>query len=439
MNIWSRFFNKQEETKEGPIIRFGRYSDSYKSAENYQAWDDALLKFEHQDYLGCFRDFFRYLRDDSEDNVKYRETDKGIEFELFQGSKKIFGFADNSKLTAEAKIAKANGSKISFMQRLLEQNFDLKYSRFALDEEGNLTIIFDTYSLDGSPYKLYYALKELAINADKQDDLLLDEFKSLEQVGTNHLQPLPSEEKSIKYQYIYSAISDAEKVFQDEKMCQEFPGGVAYFLLNLLYKLDYLIKPEGYMMEVLERANRLYFAKDNKTTYEKIHMLWEELHSLSNRPKSEFFKEMYRGISTFGITAPVSHGNVVNLINNDLGNMDWYMENGYEEIAISIPGYIIGYSLFNYAVPKPDKELFHLYFQIIEAEYFKKLGYGECYYDPENTSFKQKEIKRAIDQIVAFNKENYIHLAPNTAMLNFNSLAKFARSYLLMIKDLDLT
>ena len=439
MSIWNRFFTKPEEITQKPFIRFGRYSDSYKSPDNYNAWDSALEKFEHKDYLGCFREFFKYLRDDSEDNVKFWDTEDGIQFELYQGSKRIFGQADASKLKAEAKIAKAKGSNIGFMRRLLEQNFDLQYSRFALDDDDNLTIVFDTYALDGSPYKLYYALKELATNADKQDDLLLDEFKSLEQVGTDHLQALPNDEKEIKYRYIVNQIEKGLSIANDEQFCKEFPGGMAYFLLNLIYKLDYLIKPEGYMMEVLERSNRLYFAKDDNSSLEKITSLKQELQLLASRPQEGFFKEMYRGISTFGITAPVNHGNVVNLINHDLGNMDWYKDNGYKEIAASIPGYIIGYSLFNYAVPKPDRDLFHLYYQIVEAGYFRNLGFGDRFYDLETKTFKPRNIRKSIEQIVVNNRKAYTHLAPNTSMLRYGSLIEFVKSYLLMIRDLDLT
>ncbi len=439
MWLLDRIFSNQNDSNYQPSIRFGRFSDSYKPSKNYDAWDDSLEKFEKQDYIGCYRSFFDYLRDEQEDNVKYWEVDEGIEFEFYQGSKRIFGHANTSKLKAEAKIAKAKGRKKQFMYRLLEQNFNLQYSRFAIDHEDTLTIIFDTYSLDGSPYKLYYALKELATNADKQDDLLLDEFKSLEQVGTDHLKMLPAEEKLVKYNYVINSIEKALNMAKDEQLCQEYPGGIAYLLLNLVYKLDYLIKPEGYMMEALERANRLYFANDNKNTFEKIKGLQRELELLASRPREGFFREMYRGISTFGITAPVNHDHVVNLINHDLGNMDWYRDNGYEEIALSIPGYIIGYCMFNYAIPKPDRDLFHLYFQITEAPYFNALGFKNNYYSEKEAKLQPKYIRKAIEQIVTNNRKDYIHLAPHLSLLRYESMCEFAKSFLIMVRDLDLT
>ena len=45
MGFFDRLFNRGvAEEEEQPSIRFGRYSDSYKTAANYQAWDDSLEK-----------------------------------------------------------------------------------------------------------------------------------------------------------------------------------------------------------------------------------------------------------------------------------------------------------------------------------------------------------------------------------------------------------
>ena len=67
----------------------------------------------------------------------------------------------------------------------------------------NLIVMkFNTYLLDGSPYKLYDALKEIALNADKVDDLLLDEFDALMPIDTKHVVTVSKTEKATKYRYI---------------------------------------------------------------------------------------------------------------------------------------------------------------------------------------------------------------------------------------------
>ena len=440
MGLFDRIFGQYDKLEPQPDIRFGRYSDSYKSSDNYDAWDLALDKFESENYLDSYKQFFKYLRDEREDNVRYWDEEDGIHFELFQGSKKIIGFANNKKLKAEAKVARTQSLNVGFMRRLIEQNFSLKYARFALDEEKNISIIFDTYTLDGSPYKLYYALKELATNAHKQDDLLLDEFSMLEPVDTSHLIDLPQEEREKKFAYLCNEINEVfEEVEKGKLNTEQYPGGVAYLLLNLVYKLDYLVKPEGYMMETLERIHRVYFSKDGKSTVQKNQILCKDLKKLLKRPKEDFFKELYRVKSTFGITTPVNHDRVVSFIDGELSNMDWYKENKHDKVAISVPGYIVGYCLFNYAIPKPDRDLFHLYFQIIEADLFKTLGFTTDFYNSEENKFNKKQIKRAIDNIIDENKQKYTKLNPAINSLKYTNKVEFAKSFLLMVRNLDMT
>ena len=277
MSFLTRIFGGTATNDDQPNVSFGRYSDAYKNEIQYDAWDKAVTLFEKEEYLESYQAFFEYLKDKEENNVQFKLGKGQIEFELLQGSRKITGTASTKKIVAFARIARTNKNlKLNFMRRLLEQNYGLKYSRFSLDSEDYLAIIFDSYSIDGSPYKLYYALKELATNADKQDDLLLDEFKSLEAAESTHLLSLPDKEKAAKYKFITNAIEEVVKEVQSNKLdANQYPGGVAYLLLDLVYKLDYLTKPEGFMMEALERIHRLYFANDGQPSPEKKqHVAW---------------------------------------------------------------------------------------------------------------------------------------------------------------------
>lgn len=441
MGLFDRLFGNGSEELEKPKIKFGRYSDSYKSPDSYKAWDNALEKFESKEYLDSYRAFFDYLRDDNEDNVLLRETESGIHFDLFQGSKKISGYVDAHKLKAESKVARTEKFRVAFMRRLVELNYELEYSRFALDKAGNITIVFDTYTIDGSPYKLYYALKEVATKADKQDDLLLDEFKSLKAVDVDHLEILSDEEKEVKCDFIKKHIQlTLEEVDHGPLNKDKYAGGVAYLLLHLIYKLDYLIKPEGFMMEVLERLHRLYSTKDEKRSMAELNsLICKELRVLLDRPREEFYKEMYRVPATFGITMPVSHDRVVSLIDAELHQMDWYLDNGYEKIALAIPGFICSYCMFIYAIPHPGRELFHLYFEITESDYFRDLGFPNYYFDSATNTFDKKAIRKAIRRIVDKHRDRFHKLIFPTGSLDFSSLAHFARSYFQIIRNLDMT
>ena len=440
MSFFEQLFGGSSKMEQQPELSFGRYSDSYKSAAQYDSWDKSLTLFEQEKYLESYAEFLKYLRDNFEDNVTWREEKGKIYFEVFQGSKKATGVADAQKVIIEAKVAKTDMLNIGFMRRLMERNFALRYTRFALDPDDNISIRFDTYVLDGSPYKLYYALKELTTNADKLDDILIDEFKMLQPVENTHLIEIPLAEKEVKYQFVMREIKAAFAAMDSGKpSLDKYPGGFAYVLLNLSYKLDYLTKPEGFMMETLERIHRIYFTTDTKNPAQKNVAIRKEFKKLLERSKEDFFKEMYLTKSTFGITKPVNHDRVVGFIDGELHNMDWYNEHGYNAIALGVPGYIVGYCMFNFAAPRPVRELFHLYYQIVEADYFKELGYTLNYYDSAKNSFEKKAIQRAIRKVVDHNKDLYGHLKPNKKMLKYDTIINFAKSFLMMVRQLDLT
>lgn len=440
MNFFSKIFKGTIESPEDPDVLFGRYSDAYKSDEKYEAWDDSILMFEKQEYGKAYNKFFSYLLNENEDNVAWFEEDDVLRFQILQGSKKIVGHIDDEVIKAEAKIATTNGLNVGFLRRMVEQNYTLKYGRYALDENDNLTLVFDSYLLDGSPYKLYYALKEIGINADKQDDLLVAEFDQLEPIHTAHLIEIPEEEKKVKFDYLHQSINQLFDTIDRSKLnADQYAGGIAYTMLNVCYRLDYLIKPEGKTTELLERIHRVYFAQDGKGTVEKNQVIRKKLKKILETKEEMFYKELYRTPSSFGITNPNNHDQFVSFIDGELPNMDWYADHKHFEIAKSIPGYIIGYCLFNYALPLPDKELLHLFYYITENAYFKALGFHEHFYAAETSKYDKKSIKRAFERIQKKYEARYPKLDIKINTLDFSSDHGFAKSYLLMLKDLDLT
>lgn len=442
MGFWDSIFGKSTGQSEAtPKIRFGRYTDSYKVKAQYESWDNALDKFEAQKYLESYKAFFKYLRDDLEDNVRWAEENGGIHFEILQGSKRLSGFADARQLKAEARIANAKELSVAFMRRLVEANYSLDYCRYGLDDDDNLVIKFDTFSVDGSPYKLYYALKELAINADKQDDLLLDEFdKILTWIDTGSKTEISISEKEVKYGFIQEQLTGVlDEIANGSLNADKYPGGISYLLLSTIYKIDFLTTPEGFLMEIIERIHRTYFDSNNaKTMIQKNITIRKEFEKIVVRSKELIFNELYSTSSTFGIVAPKGHDALVGLIDGELANMDWYEDNNHPKIAFSIPGYIVGNALFNFALPKPSKDFIELYYRITESKYFTSLGFTPAYYDDEKDVYNQKNIKNAIKRLVEKHKDKYPRLAPTVNTLDFKNPRRFARTYLLMLKNLDL-
>ena len=438
MGLFVKIFGQNKEATSGPDIIWGRFSDSYKTDEKYDAWDEALELFEDKKYLDCIRKFLYYLNDENEKNVVLQEENGSIQFEILQGSKRIVGSANAKKFKAEAKIAGSDSLNIGLMRRLMEQNFALKYSKYALDKEDNITMVFDTYLLDASPYKLYYALKELAINSDKQDDVLLDEFKSLKPINNGHIKDIPVEEKEIKFEFLQSNIKRVFDEIDNGKLnFNQYPGAASYLYLNLVYTLDYLLSPEGYMLEMFEKIHHTFFANDGRAAGHKNVEIRKIFDEILEREKDLFFEELYLTSSTFGVTMPSGHERLTGFVDGEIGNMDWYQKNKHHAVALSIPGYIVGYSLFNYALPAPDRDFLHFYFRIMENDFFNGLGFKESYLTDDKLN--QKSITSGIEKIVSKHISKYPKLNPDVKSLRFDNKIDFAKTYILMVKGMDLT
>jgi len=183
----------------------------------------------------------------------------------------------------------------------------------------------------------------------------------------------------------------------------------------------------------------MYFAReeDQPVTFKNVRLL-AELKHLHRRAPESFSEELYAGKSTFGITLPANHDRLANLIDSELPNMDWYQDNGYSEVARAVPGYITGYALFNYAVPPPDKDLLQLYYRVCENDYFRKLGYRQQFLDRDGRPAR-RAIRAAISDIAERHTDAYPRLRPAMSQLNFDNLINFGRSYLRMVRELDLS
>ena len=435
MKLFGRIFGTKP-TPASPQIRFGRYTDSNRSAAQEAAFDAALKDFVKENYLSAYVLFFDYLLDGDEQNLRAWEERGELRFEFFQGSKKISGYANDRKFYAAARIAKAKTLQSSFMRRLLEANFDLKYSRFALTPDDEITIVFDTHTADGSPHKLYAALRELATIADKHDDILVDEFEALEIADFNVRRELPDDEKATKIAYLRSEIESVfEEIDKGKLPADQYPVAYTYLLLDLCYRLDYLTKPEGFTMETLERIDRMTFQQDGKNAAEKNQALRKEFQLLLERPSEKLAKELYEVSTTFGITPPIDHQKLMVLIDQELPNMRWYADNGHDRIAKAIPSFIVGRGLFSFALPPPDKDFFHLLMQILESDYFLSLGFQPL--APAGL-LDEKAIKQAIRGIVDRYSNEYPRLAFDLKQLNFRNLTEFAASYLMVVRNMDL-
>lgn len=436
MRIFSKLFKKDLKTSE-PQIQFGRFTDTYKSDEKYKSWDIAIDHFENEKYLAAYSHFFDFLTNDGASNVVYKQGSGKISFSIFQGSKIIEGDADFHFFKAEAKIVRTTTLHIGLMRSLLENNFDLKYSRYALDENGCICLKFDTFVEDGSPHKIYQALKELATEADRKDDVLMHEYEGLLPINHHHTRQVSDLEINVKYEYFVRSSKEVIEEVESSKLNPSlYPGGISFLLLDFVYRIDFLIKPEGNIMEKIKEIHDQFFHDNLLTVHDKNKNILKDIKSFETILYKDFAKEIYEVSCTFGSAMPEGHQRLVEIIDAQMTDFEWYYENKHYAYAKAICGYVVGFSLYSFALPEPSKSLLILYYKLTNVDYFKGLGFHYEYRKADG-SFNKSKINEAINTIIKDSKQKYGDIIINLKLLNYTDIFLFCRSYLLMLRQLQ--
>jgi hypothetical protein len=426
--MFDKLFGRGSKKDEpAPFILFGRYSDNNKTPAQINRWTDADNLFKEKKYPECMDAFFEYLRDDAMQNVVYERNGREGRFQLYQGSKIVRGSFDAGQVQAEVSLARMPQPSVPLMRRLLEMNFSLYYSRYALDNE-RLCLRFDSETETANPGKLYYGLKELATKADKQDDLLVQDFAVLEAIDIEHIIPVPGKEKEVKYAFVQQEIKKTLDVMSSLD-AEKFSSGIAYLLLGLVYRIDYMVAPEGKLLQDLETIAGIYFKKDDKTVIEKNQLMAEEFRKLLAKSKEEVYPHLHRSKHTFSIVSPQAYKSVADAIQAANQNMQWYRENKQPYIAVQLTEYGIAYSQYSYSMPRVITELFHLFMMINYPGYFEALGIDEKLFDPAGNRFAKGIIENKIHGILARWKEKFPNMNFRTENLRFGNILEFNISF----------
>jgi hypothetical protein len=425
--VFDKLFAWRKKKKTVPDLSFGRYSDNNKTVEKVNRWTEGDNLSKQKKYHESMDAFFEYLRDDAEQNVVYERNEKEGRFHIYQGSKIVRGEFNEEHLQAQVSLARMPEPSVAVMRRLLEMNFNLYYSRYALDGD-RLCMRFDTEIKTANPNKLYYGLKELATKADKQDDLLVDEFTLLQPLDTEHIIPIPEPEKKVKYNFLQKWIRETLEYISNVDT-EKFSGGIAYLLLALSFRIDYLITPEGKLLHDLEKIVDIYYRKDEKPITDKNSGMIEGFKKMQDRSEDQVFPFLFRSKHVFSIVSPQNHKAVSDAINGAAQNMIWYRDNNHSFIANKVLEYGFSFCQYSYSLPKPLSDLFQLFMQINYGDFFAALGFSELLYDPLLNRFDEEAIEEQIEEIIVTWQKKYPGLQFKVKNLRYNNLVSFNNAF----------
>ena len=418
-----------------PKILFGRYTDQNKTKEQYESWDKSAALYKEKKYLDAFVEFFNYLKDKEIENVTFVRQESKIDFTIIQGSKIVNGTINNREIQAEAELVRFNKLDVPVMRKLLLENYYLAFSKFAIRNDI-YTIKFFSNIEDAHPSGLYYSLKEVATEADMYDDVLIEEFDSLKAINTEHIEQIDEKIKQIKLKYFRKWIDETLIRVKDIDS-DKLTGSISYNLLNLAFKIYYLLAPEGKLLDDVRFIQGIFYQDDENTLNEKNYQMIQEFKSLQEKPDSEILKSFYKIKATFGVARPSTHEHVSNFMLDELEKTKWFIENKHPEIAREMCEYIISYSCYTYGMPAIANDVLLIAWRVLNPEIFSELGFTESFYNPENKTFNTEAIKKRINLLVNNSKKRHIKISFNTNNLNFNSLNEFISSFINEFQNLN--
>lgn len=417
-------------------VKFGRYTDCNKNKSQIDHWNNSVAKFKEKSYVDSFEAFLNYIRDEELNNVKITRSGDSIEFELLQGSKVVRGKGNATDFTAECPIIVMDNPSIPVMRKLMSINYTLLYSKFAL-RDNVLIMKFSSHAIDASPNKLYAALKELAKKADQQDDLLISEFPSLKAIDTDQIVTLTDAEREIKYESLLGWIKETKEEIAKFADPVYMSGGIAFLLLNLTYKIDYLICPQGSLTDSLEKIQQMFFAKNDLSTHERNKQILAEFEKIANSPKEKILEGLYDVKCTFAIANPAAHKTVMDMMFNERTKVAWYNENNYPVIAEAVYSYMISYAFFNYGMVYPVTDVLNLAMHVLNPNYYTKFGATTKLVNDDN-SLNATNIKIELNRLIAKALPEYPDLKLDANLLKFTDKNSFIDSLIVEMDKFNL-
>ncbi len=432
MHILDTIFG-QDRKVEPPDMMFGRYTDVYKSEAQNKAWESSLSAYEKGGILQSIIHFMGYLKDERRHNVKVATEKPKIHFTIHQGTALLEGTVDKVHVHVKCEIAKVKEIHPGWMRKILEENYGLSYIHYYVDKHNILCLGFRSFVQNVPPQKLYEALKELALAADNSDDFLWRQFKQLEPIRKAETIQSTPEILQSRYKYL---TEETQRVLQYLDRYSgnivHMPGAVSFVLMSLIYKIDYLIAPEGKIRELLDECHRYYFSQQSEWTEEKNRWIIKKLRPLTAIEEKDFAADMYTAVYTFGPTMAIGQTRLFSMIDAQWDEVVWFIQNRHPEIVKAIFDFIAGHALYTTALQEPYKALLHLYLMVSEPHFFAEI--------PGIPTFRKKgkidkhEVLTSIKAIYKKHSREYPSFRPDTAILDYGDDNTFYVSYFQMIR-----
>lgn len=431
---WFHFFKKKTHY----VHPFGRGINAKFPKDEEDLFTKSYEAFLEQKTLKAYEYFFlsqqNFTDEIANKNIEIIKSQERLDFTLYQGSAIIKGYVTNEHLSAETILIKSEYANVSLKRHILERNYNLTYCSYFSDKEHiKLKLYLDNITM--TPQKIFYPLRELALNGDFDKEYIRTEFSDIPLEDISHITPLEQSELDIKYTFLHQWLEEYELAIASFPTTDN-AGMQAFATLALLFKIDYLFVPKYDMFHHLNRKIQEYFIDDATSIESKNDELKEYIEEIKAFDFETFTTKFFNAKYTFNPIDRTSQEEMNHFISESLLKVRWYKNNRHTIIIPTIYEYIALYMLYNYGLHPVIKSLLHMIISIYNPLFLKELGYSVLYEKSEN-SFAKRAIVSQIDDIIAPYQKRYKSLKPFGSELNFTSLNEFSNSFYLRLKNLN--
>jgi len=251
-------------------------------------WDNVVELFEEKKYKESLLRLFDYV--DQDIIIKRANLEKS-EFKVPHGSVVVNIKIEGDQVNIEVPFLKLpTKNMIPLLRRVAEINFSpLNLATIVLEGE-ELVFRYSTVLELCEPWKMYYVLREICINADNYDDEFIQKFGATQlcEPNVSHYPNEKKEEIWNNFQFLLTETKEYCDYFESKR--QE--GYLWDVLLQLLLNIDYYISPQGALRTEIEDVVS-YMQNQNYSFHEKVEKGRSQFKKLQQISHDDFCSNLY--------------------------------------------------------------------------------------------------------------------------------------------------
>lgn len=432
MGFFSGLFKKKEtnQTETAAVVRFGRFAEPFETDELYSLRTSADDLYKEGRMLEAYVTYFNYMSAKGGPAVKlaFNEEIQTLRFEIIQGSKIVVGFITPQDIIVKADVAEFSEINVALMRFLLNQNAELAYSKFAIDE--NTIFLKQSCPIkDMSPNTFNNMLAETAIAADSVDDVLVKEFSFLKPVNVQYVVNLPQNEIDAKLKFIRSQISFCNETVESTND----ENTRTYIILSCVFKLLWLVSPEGILLDELRKIQDIYaenFDAEQNNSPEINFKMLQALDNLSKQSDDELRAGLYTVCAVFPELSYVPFSDTAQAVETLLQLPQACINSRRDDLAGVMCEYIAGLICVRQGMNPVAYEMITIFWRTLYSDYFYQLGFKEMFYNQTAQKLSAVKISQETEKVVRKCQRIFPTMHFNTANLDYGSLDDFAFSFL---------